>query len=94
MTDDELLTVMLGVRDETRELLLESGAPLSWALAELVAVWQDAHSHARTAYEHWRRSPGGEAYAVYRAAQDRADAAQHALSIRARRTDALTAAHG
>jgi hypothetical protein len=93
MTDDELLTMLLTERDRTRELLLASGTPLCWAVDELVQVWRDAHANAELAYEHWRISPGSDAYAVYRAAQDRADAAQHALSAKAARTDALAAAH-
>ena len=78
MTDDDVL-ILLGERDATRELLLAAGAPLCWALDEVVQIWLHAHSQAMLAYEHWRRTPGGEAYAVYRAAQDRADAAQDAL---------------
>jgi hypothetical protein len=93
MTEDELLTMLLAGRDRTRELLLASGTPLCWAVSELVQVWRDAHGHARLAYEHWRNSPGADAYAVYRAAQDRADAAQHALTVKAARTDGLAAAH-
>jgi hypothetical protein len=93
MTGDELLTMLLAERDRTRELLLASGTPLCWAVSEVVEVWRDAHAHARVAYEHWRESPGGDAYAVYRAAQDRADAAQHALSVKTARADVLAAAH-
>jgi hypothetical protein len=93
MTNDELLRMLLAEHDRTRELLLASGAPLCWAVDELVQVWRDAHAHARLAYEHWRSSPGGDAYAAYRAAQDRADAAQSALSRKAVRTEALAAAH-
>ena len=93
MTDDELLTLLLAERDRTRELLLASGTPLCWAVGELLQVWRDAQAHARLAYERWRISPGGDAYAAYRAAQDRADAAQHSLSAKAARTGALAAAH-
>jgi hypothetical protein len=89
MTEDELLTMLLDGRDRTRELLRASGTPLSWAVSELVQVWRDAHANARQAYEHWRASPGRDGYAVYRAAQDRADAAQHALSVKAARAAAL-----
>ena len=93
MIDDEIL-ILLGERDAIRELLLAAGAPRCWALAELVQVWIHAHSQAKRAYEHWRRTPGGEAYTVYRAAQDRADAAQDALRITSARADALAAARG
>ena len=88
MTDDDVL-ILLGQRDATRELLLAAGAPLCWALDELVQIWRHAHSQAKLAYEHWQRTRGGDAYAVYRAAQDRADAAQDALRIKGARADAL-----
>jgi hypothetical protein len=48
--------------------------------AELFAVWSAAHAEANVALDEWRASPGPEAYAVYRAAEDRADAAQDALA--------------
>jgi hypothetical protein len=92
-SEDELL-ILLGERDAVRELLVTSGAPLSWALGELVQVWRHAHAQAKLAYEHWRHMPGGEAYAVYRAAQDRADAAQNALKMKAGRSRALAAVEG
>jgi hypothetical protein len=93
MTDDELLTMLVSERDRTRDLLRASGTPLCWAVDDLIAAWRDAHAHARHAYEQWRSSPGVDAYAAYRAAQDRADAAQGALSMKAVRTTALAAAH-
>jgi hypothetical protein len=92
MTDDELLTILLDGREPTRELLLDSGTPLCWAVAELVSVWREAQAQARLAYEGWRTCPGREAYAVYRAAQDRADAAQVALTAKSARPEAAGAA--
>jgi hypothetical protein len=47
---------------------------------ELNFVWREAQAEANLAYEAWRRSPCLEAYAVYRAAQDQADAAQDDLA--------------
>jgi hypothetical protein len=47
---------------------------------ELNFVWREAQAEANLAYEASRRSPCLEAYAVYRAAQDRADAAQDDLA--------------
>jgi hypothetical protein len=44
------------------------------------AAWVDAHEEARTAYAEWRRLQTAEAYAAYRAAQDREDAAQDTLA--------------
>jgi hypothetical protein len=45
-------------------------------------AWDDAEEECEQAYRAW--CPGGDAgaYAVYRAAQDRADAAQDALAAR------------
>jgi hypothetical protein len=47
---------------------------------ELNFVWREAQAEANLAYEAWRRYPCLEAYAVYRAAQDQADAAQDGLA--------------
>ena len=43
-------------------------------------AWDQAQSESDLAYAAWRDERGTEAYAVYRAAQDRADAAQDALA--------------
>jgi hypothetical protein len=50
-----------------------------WLVDELSCAWRAAQSEAAAAYEHWRQAPGQDAYAVYRASQDRADAAQTVL---------------
>lgn len=47
---------------------------------ELSFVRREAQAEAELAYEEWRTSPCSDAYAVYRAAQDRADAAQDQLA--------------
>jgi len=52
-------------------------------LGESAWAWRDAHTEAALAYAAWCREPGAGAYAVYRAAQDRADAAQDVLARRA-----------
>jgi hypothetical protein len=57
-------------------------------LEELRFVRAEAQAEANLAYEDWRCLRSGDTYAVYRAAQDRADAAQDDL---ARLTDRLTA---
>jgi hypothetical protein len=50
-------------------------------LEELSFVRREAQAEANAAYEHWRLQPrSSEGYAVYRAAQDRADAAQDELA--------------
>jgi hypothetical protein len=47
---------------------------------EAFALWSAARAEANLAYEDWCASPGSEAYAVYRAAEDRADAAESDLA--------------
>jgi hypothetical protein len=47
---------------------------------ELFVLWSAARAEANIAYAAWCSSPGPDAYAVYRAAEDRADAAEVALS--------------
>jgi hypothetical protein len=56
-----------------------------WTRDDPLWLWRQAQARARLAYDSWRREGGGAAYAVYRAAQDRADCAQDALH-RATRT--------
>jgi hypothetical protein len=46
---------------------------------ELFVVWSAARAESNLAYDAWCESPGASAYAVYRAAEDRADAAEAAL---------------
>ncbi|MGH2947782.1 MAG: hypothetical protein ACRDPC_16275 [Solirubrobacteraceae bacterium] len=46
----------------------------------VVTTWRAARDEARMAYRAWRQSHGREAYAVYRAAADREDAAQAVLA--------------
>jgi hypothetical protein len=47
---------------------------------QLFTVWSAARAEANVAYEAWCGAPGTDAYIVYRAAEDRADAAEHALA--------------
>jgi hypothetical protein len=47
---------------------------------EFSFVRREAQAEADLAYDHWRSQPSRNAYAVYRAAQDRADAAQDDLA--------------
>ena len=75
MSVDELRFLLDGVPD-TRELVIRRAA--AWA-PELDA-WRDAHEDAAAAYGAWLRAPTAVAYAAYRAAQDREDAAQDALA--------------
>jgi hypothetical protein len=61
---------------DTRELVLRHER--TWG-AEYGA-WSDAHEEAEDAYGHWRAAGTADAYATYRAAQDREDAAQDTLA--------------
>jgi len=47
---------------------------------ELVSVWRAARSESNAALCAWRARPGAASYAVYRAAEDRADAAEASLA--------------
>jgi hypothetical protein len=50
---------------------------------ELFVLWSAARAEANLAYEDWCTHPGGDAYVVYRAAEDRADAAEERLALTA-----------
>ena len=50
---------------------------------ELFVLWSAARAEANMAYDAWCDAPGRMTYAVYRAAEDRADAAEVALIERA-----------
>lgn len=47
---------------------------------ELFTIWSAARAEANLAYQAWCDMGGVNAYTVYRAAEDRADAAEHALA--------------
>ena len=47
---------------------------------QIYAIWTVARAEANLAYDEWLEFPGPETYAIYRAAEDRADAAQDALA--------------
>lgn len=74
MSAHELRDLLDQVPD-TYELVLRREAPPD----PVHSAWSDAHEEAVQAYRAWRIAGGASAYAVYRAAQDREDAAQDAL---------------
>ena len=80
MSTTELRALLDQVPD-TRELILRRAASLGPAFNAVYDAWSDAHEEAEDAYCAWRQSGRGEDYAVYRAAQDREDAAQDALAV-------------
>jgi hypothetical protein len=49
---------------------------------ELLLAWRGARAEANAALAEWRGRRTGESFASYRAAEDRADAAQDALAAR------------
>lgn len=67
--------------EDTREIVLGPGRLSPEELRdELYAVWDGARHDANGAYDRWRAGGGAEAYAAYRAAADREDAAAAALA--------------
>jgi hypothetical protein len=51
---------------------------------KLFTVWSAARAEANLAYQAWCEFGGSDAYVIYRAAEDRADAAEQALVAAAR----------
>ncbi len=75
MSSQDLKDLLDQVAD-TREIVLRR--PRTWS-ADYDA-WSDARDDARQAYAAWQAVSTAESYAVYRAAQDREDAAQDTLA--------------
>jgi hypothetical protein len=75
VSSHELKTLLDQVAD-TREIVLRR----SRARIADFDLWIDARDEAREAYRRWRAAPDADSYAVYRAAQDREDAAQDTLA--------------
>jgi hypothetical protein len=61
-------------------LALAEGADRAWFRDELAFAWRIAQDEAAAAYRAWCKPPGPAGYAVYRAAQDRADQAQDVIA--------------
>ena len=49
-------------------------------LDQVFVLWSAARAEANDAYDAWCDTPGCDAYSVYRAAEDRADAAETELA--------------
>ena len=69
--------------DDTGEVVLLRGVELSPFVDELFVAWSAARAEANIAYDEWCAHPGRLGYAIYRAAEDRADAAEAALALAA-----------
>jgi hypothetical protein len=80
MSTTELRALLDQVAD-TRELVLRRAASLGPTFNAVYDAWSDAHEEAENAYVAWRCSGASDDDAVYRAAQDREDAAQDALAV-------------
>jgi hypothetical protein len=74
--------------DDTHEIVLGPVAgpdeEMPFPVEELLLCWRDAEDEAAHAYQLWRERPGADAFAVYRAAADRADAALATLATASR----------
>jgi hypothetical protein len=75
MSSHDLKTLLDDVPD-TFEIVLRREPRLE---PELEA-WRDAQEESARAFAAWLQAPGRATYAVYRAAQDREDAAQDAVA--------------
>jgi hypothetical protein len=79
MSLNELRVLLDDVPDTLEIVLRTPGREPGWSLD--AEAWRDAHEDAASAWRAWRGAPGDRlAYAAYRAAQDREDAAQEALT--------------
>ena len=80
--DSRIHIHVLNDEDSPTDILTLAEADELWFADELAFAWRSAQDEAIAAYDAWRESPGPAAYAVYRAAQDRADQAQDVLASR------------
>jgi len=78
--DDSNHAVLRFPGEEYRFSVARSATHAFAMLEELRFVRREAQAEADVAYEHWQLRGNREAYAVFRAAQDRADAAQDDLA--------------
>ena len=65
--------------DYERAIEALGGGSGTWLFAELSFAWREAQHDATQAYDDWCAARDLTTYTLYRAAQDRADAAQDAL---------------
>src|SRR3954470_16144079 len=75
MSHSDLRSLLDDVPD-TLEIVLRRDP--EWS--PVLDAWRDAAEEARAAFAQWSRLRSAAAYAAYRAAQDREDAAQDALA--------------
>jgi hypothetical protein len=81
MSENPTKRVLVHVAGEQHSLETTVPSAYDYAmLEELSFIRREAQAEADQAYGDWRDSSSGETYTVYRAAQDRADAAQDQLA--------------
>jgi len=80
MSARDLKALLDGVHD-TLEIVLRPALASCRRGDAVHDAWLDARDEAQLAYAAWLTAGGREAYAAYRAAQDREDAAQDALAV-------------
>lgn len=80
MTAQQLYDLLTDVPD-TREIVI-SVTPRAEQPDELLEAWRAAREEANAALDFWRASGDRRSFSVFRAAEDRADAAQDALAAR------------
>ena len=68
-----------GLEDASELAAIADELPPACVYDELAFVHREAAATARLAFDRWCGTSDRDAYAAYRAAQDRADAAQDAL---------------
>ncbi len=81
MSAHELKALLDQVSDTSELVLRPRAADHGAAWNALYDAWSDAHEEAEDSYWEWRTRGGPAAYATYRAAADREDAAQDALAV-------------
>jgi hypothetical protein len=84
MSSEDRREILEGVADTGVLSTRATGLLGGGRLADLLDGWLAARDDSELALTAWRRSPGRAAYSVYRAAEDRADAAQDALAAAVR----------
>jgi hypothetical protein len=75
----EQLHDLLEELEDTQEIVIRRAA--SETEGELMAAWREAREDAGEAFAAWATAGGRTAFAVYLAAEDRADAAFAALAV-------------
>lgn len=79
MATSHLHDALDGIPD-TGEIVIR--VPLRQDADGLLEAWRSARAEANAALDFWRADGGRRAFSVFRAAEDRADAAEDALAAR------------